>query len=99
MANPTLPTPPFVNFPTQDTVPQFWWNRGYDPRKCLALYYDETINMFFEVEEYEAGFLEPIHNIYQILEPWKVMLFKENGDCVFPDRTNSFLVELNWLPF
>lgn len=82
---------------------EYYYNLGYDPRKTLMLFYDETVNRFFEVgysqEGAFLGFLDPVHNIHQILEPWKILLFKEQGWCIFPDRAQSFLVELVWIPF
>ena len=80
-----------------EVMKDHYYNIGYDPRKTLNLYYDEELKRFFEVEEYDGGFLEPINNIHQILEPWKILLFKERGLCVFPDRTKSFLVEIIWI--
>ena len=81
----------------RDSMREYYWCQGYDPRKTLMLYYDERENIFFEPGV--CGTLDPVPNIYQILEPWKIMLFKKNGECVFTDRTKSFLVELEWLPF
>lgn len=82
-----------------ESLMEHYYNIGYDPRKTLMLYYDESVNTFFELNAYEGGFLEPIHNIHQILEPWQILLFKEQEAGVFIDRTNSFLVELTWIPF
>lgn len=89
----------FNNRDYNDVLGEYYHNKGYDPRKTLFLYYDESVNMFFEVGSYNNGFLEPVFDIYRILEPWQVMLFKENGYCVFPSRDRSFIVELTWLPF
>lgn len=80
-----------------DSVREYYWFRGYDPRKTLMLYYDELENIFYEPDY--CGGLESVYNIHQILEPWKIFLFKKRGECVFPDRTKSFLVELEWIPF
>lgn len=81
----------------RESVREFYWRRGFDPRKTLMLYYDEQENIFYEADM--CGGLEAVPNIYEVIEPWKVILFKKNGECVFTDRTNSFLVEFEWLPF
>lgn len=83
----------------RDSMREYYWYLGFDPCKTLMLYYDESVNMFFEVGAYDNGFLEPVFDIYRILEPWKVKLFKKNGNCVFPSRNRNFIVELTWLPF
>lgn len=80
-----------VNLGYNNELEYYFYGR-YDLRETLTLYYVAIGNYFYD----NKG---PIFNIYEILEPWKVRLFKEKGPIVFPDRTNSFLVELEWLPF
>lgn len=82
---------------------EYFYNGHYDPKNTLMLFYDHIKKRFFEINATDGIYLDkPIHNIYEILEPWKVMLFLKNKSCdnqIFPDRTNSFLVELTWAPF
>jgi len=67
----------------------------YDPHDTIVLVYDEDSNRFID-----GHFGNVIHDIHRLLAPWQITLFKAQNDCcVFPDVTNSFLVELDYLPF
>lgn len=62
----------------------------YDPHDTIALWYDVSINRFVD-----ALLGTVVHDIHRLLAPWQIMLFKtQKMDYVFPDVTDSFLVEL-----
>ena len=62
----------------------------YDPHETLMLWYDVGINRFVDVMNGNV-----MHDIHRILAPWQIALFKKDKtDYVFPDVTNTFLVEL-----
>lgn len=62
----------------------------YDPHDTICLFYDSGINRFVD-----SAFGNVIHDIYRLLTPSQVMLFKKNKEsAVYPDITNKFLVEL-----
>jgi hypothetical protein len=64
-------------------------DQKYDPHDTIVLFYDIGVNRF--IDEYGNA----IHDIYRILTPRQVMLFKwYETDCVFPDVTGKYLVEL-----
>jgi len=61
----------------------------YDPHDTIMLYYDVGANIF--VDDYGNIY----HDIYHLLHPWQVFLFKKYKECcTFPNVTNTFLVEL-----
>lgn len=63
---------------------------GYDPHNVMSLLYNIEMNRFED-----ASFGNIIHNIYDYLQPWQIFLFKKTKrHMVFPDVTNSFLIEL-----
>lgn len=65
----------------------------YDENNIMEIFYDPELNYFTE-----ASFGEVIYDIYRLIEPWKIMLFKKDKvDRVFDDRTRSFFVELYYL--
>lgn len=65
----------------------------YDPHDTIAWYYDSHANIF-----YDASFGCPIFDIHRFLHPWQIMIFKHDKmSWVFPDITNSFLIELEYL--
>lgn len=67
----------------------------YDPHDTIMLCYDSGINRFVE-----ASFGYVVQDIHRLLKPWQIMLFKtNNNDYVFPDITDSFLIELIKIPF
>lgn len=72
----------------------YYCGRRYDPHDTIVLFYDSDINRFVT-----ADFGNVVHDIHRLLAPWQITLFKNQGDCVFPDITNSFLVELVEIPF
>lgn len=62
----------------------------YDPHDEMMLFYDIRINRFVE-----GSFGYVVHDIHRLLAPWQIEIFKrEKSDCIFPDITNSFLIEL-----
>ena len=61
----------------------------YDPHDTIMLFYDVGVNSFIDT------YGNVILDIHRLLAPWQLMLFKRYmEDCVFPDVTNSFLIEL-----
>lgn len=61
----------------------------YDPHDTICLFYDVGVNGF--IDNYGRVILD----IHRLLTPWQLMLFKRRKeDMVFPDVTNSFLIEL-----
>jgi len=61
----------------------------YDPHDTIMLFYDVGVNIFVD----ERGDIH--HDIYRLLKPWQVFLFKNKKECMtFPDVTNTFLIEL-----
>ena len=68
------------------------WEMGinFDPHDTIMLWYDVGENRFIDGDMGNV-----IHNIHQIIEPWKVALFrKKKVGMIFPDVTNKYLVEL-----
>jgi len=68
------------------------WEMGikYDPHDTMMIWYDVGINRFIDGEK---GII--IHDIHRLLAPWQVSWFKDKKTgCIFPDVTNSFLIEL-----
>lgn len=62
----------------------------FDPHDTLALYYDGDSNRFIE-----GDFGTVVYNMYNYVTPNQILLFKkEKGIMIFPDVTNSYLVEL-----
>lgn len=65
-------------------------NFRYDPHDTICLFYDVVNNYFIE-----SSFGCIVYDIHRLIAPWQVTLFKwHRKDAVFPDVTNSFLVEL-----
>lgn len=68
------------------------WEMGiqYDPHDTKMMWYDVGINKFIDSD---TGLI--LHDIHRLLEPWKIAIFKQKKTgCIFPDVTNSFLIEL-----
>lgn len=72
----------------------YYCGMGYDPHDTILLIYDPEINRFID-----GSFGNVVYNIHSMLAPWQIAMFKEKGDCVFPDPTNSFLIELLEIPY
>lgn len=72
----------------------YYCDIGYDPHDTILLFYDGVNNWFTD-----GSFGNIVYDIHRLLTPWQIRLFKQQGDCVFPDRTNSFLIELIEIPF
>lgn len=67
---------------------EYFYNR-YDHNDILTLLFDEGINRFVDTQG------NIINNIYKILTPNQVMLFKKEKEYVLtPDVSNTRLVEL-----
>lgn len=61
----------------------------YDPHRTICLFYDVGENSFIDT----CG--RVIIDIHRLLRPWQLMLFRRHKeDMVFPDVTDSFLIEL-----
>lgn len=74
-----------------NTLDCFYMNYDpyYDPHDTIMLFYDVEANSFIDT------FGNVQHDIYRLLKPWQIFLFKYyEEDQVFPDVTNTFLVEL-----
>jgi hypothetical protein len=62
----------------------------HDEKGYVTLYYDLDSNMISD------KFGDIIYDIFQILSPNQLFLFKKKGgpSCFIKDKTNSYLVEL-----
>ena len=64
-----------------------------DEESIMEICYDPELNYFID-----SSFGNIIYNIYELLEPWKIRLFKEEKtDRMFWSRGNSFFINLYYL--
>lgn len=84
-----------ANYIPMDHNYEYYLDGLHDPHDIIVLLYDPLINRFID-----GSFGDVIHNIYQIVTPWQVSLFKaKKEDMAFTSVNGDYLIELVWPEF